>query len=163
MFSKIKKFFQKEEKKPENIKDISDALEWIKTYRKAQSFDTAVIATKELILKSRTGITYYENALRKVAVLENSNIEKIAKKAKEKRQKIDTAINTLYKEVNDLEKLIIDIEKERLNKISVEEQKAQKVRFKIHTQEIKDILSKKEYAHALSFAKKLVSDFPNEK
>ena len=163
MFSKIKKFFQKEEKKPENIKDISDALEWIKTYRRAHNFDTAVIATKELILKSRTGITYYENALRKVAVLENSNIEKIAKKAKEKRQKIDTAINTLYKEVSDLEKLIIDIEKERLNKISVEEQKAQKVRFKIHAQEIKDILSKKEYAHALSFAKKLVSDFPNEK
>ncbi len=163
MFSKIKKFFQKEEKKPENIKDISDALAWIKTYRKAQNFDTAVIATKELILKSRTGITYYENALRKIAVLENSNIEKIAKKAKEKRQKIDSAINTLYKEVSDLERLIIDIEKERVNKISVEEQKAQKVRFKIHAQEIKDILSKKEYAHALSFAKKLVSDFPNEK
>ncbi len=163
MFSKIKKFFQKEEKKPENIKDISDALAWIKTYRKAQNFDTAVMATKELILKSRTGITYYENALRKIAVLENSNIEKIAKKAKEKRQKIDNAINTLYKEVSDLERLIIDIEKERVNKISVEEQKAQKVRFKIHAQEIKDILSKKEYAHALSFAKKLVSDFPNEK
>ena len=163
MFSKIKQFFQKEEKKAENIRDISDALAWIKTYRKALNFETAIIATKELILKSRTGITYYESAQRKIAVLENSNIEKIAAKAKEKRQKIDVIIKQLYKDLASLEKLVIEIEKESFDKKSHEEQKAQKVKFKIHSQEIKDILEKKEYAHALSFAKKLVSDFPNEK
>lgn len=78
MLSKIKKFFSHDPKISENITDISDALAWIKTYRKALNFDTAIIATKELILKNKIGITYYENASRKISVLENSNIEKIA-------------------------------------------------------------------------------------
>lgn len=141
---------------------MSDALAWIKTYRKAGNYDTAIIATKELILKSQTAITYYENALRKIAVLENSNIEKIANSASDKRKKIDILLVNLYKELNNLEKTIAQIEKERNDKKSTEELKAQKVKFKIHSQEIKDILAKKDYIHALSFAKKLVSDFPNE-
>ncbi len=163
MFSRIKKYFSKSPQTSENITDISDALDWIKTYRKAQNFDTAVIATKELILKNQTGITYYENALRKVAVLENSNIEKIASSAREKHKKIDGILTILYKELNNLEKLIVEIEKERFDKQSIEEQNAQKVKFKMHSQEIKNIMHRKDYTHALSFAKKLVSDFPNEK
>ena len=163
MFSHIQKFFSRSPQKSENITDISDALDWVKTYRKAGNFDTAIIATKELILKNQTGITYYESALRKIAVLENSNIEKIAASAREKHKKIDTVLTTLYKELNNLEKLIVEIEKERFDKRSVEEQHAQKVKFKLHAQEIKETLNKKDYTHALSFAKKLVSDFPNEK
>lgn len=138
-------------------------MAWIKTYRRAGNFDTAIIATKELILKSRTGITYYENAGRKVAVLENSNIEKIAAAAREKRKQIDIILTGLYRELNNLEKLIVQIEKECLDKQSIEEQKAQKIKFKLHTQEIQVLLSKKDYALALALAKKLVSDFPNEK
>jgi len=121
------------------------------------------MATKELTLKCRKGITYYENALRKIAVLRNSNIEKIADKAKEKHRKIDIILIRLYKELNNLEKIIVQIEKEKLDKQAVEEQKAQKIKFQFHSQEIKEILDKKDYAHALSLAKKLVSDFPNEK
>lgn len=138
-------------------------MAWIKTYRRAGNFDTAIIATKELILKSQTGITYYENAGRKVAVLENSNIEKIAAAAREKQKQIDIILTGLYKELNSLEKVIVQIEKERLDKQSIEELKAQKIKFKLHTQEIQVLLSKKDYAHALALAKKLVSDFPNEK
>ena len=40
---------------------------------------------------------------------------------------------------------------------------AQKVKFKLHSQDIKDFLEKKDYIHALSLSKKLISDFPNEK
>lgn len=163
MFLNIIKLFRKNPKASENITDISDALAWINTYRKALNFDTAIIATRELILKSQTGITYYENALRKITVLENSNIEKIATAARGKHKKIDIILTSLYKEINNLEKIIIQIEKERLEKKDIEEHKAQKVKFKIHTQEIQEILHKKDYTHALSFAKKLVSDFPNEK
>jgi len=163
MFSKIKKFFWASSQASENIINISDALAWIKTYKKAERFDLAIMATKELTLKCRTGITYYENALRKIAVLRNSNIEKIADKAKEKHRKIDIILIRLYKELNNLEKIIVQIEKEKLDKQAVEEQKAQKIKFQFHSQEIKEILDKKDYAHALSLAKKLVSDFPNEK
>lgn len=96
-------------------------------------------------------------------VLENSNIEKIAMVAREKHKKINIILTELYKELNNLEKLVVEIEKERLDKKAVEEQAAQKIKFKLCTQEIKVILDKKEYSDALSYAKKLVSDFPNEK
>lgn len=162
MFSKIKLFFSLAPRASENITDISDALSWIKTYRKALNFDTAIIATKELILKNQTGITYYENIGRKIAVLENSNIEKIAMKAKEKRKKVTAILANLYKELANLEKILVQIEEERLAKQNIEEQKSQKIRFKLHSQEIQDALGSKDYTHALSHAKKLVSDFPNE-
>ena len=162
LLSKIKKFFKRDPKTSENISDILDALAWIKTYRKSGDFNTALIATKELILKNQIGITYYENVLRKVAVLENSNIAKIATNAKEKRKKIDSMLTNLYKELSNLEKLIYEIEKEQISRRTEEEQTAQKIKFKFHSQEIKNILEKKDYSHALSFAKKLVSDFPSE-
>jgi hypothetical protein len=159
----LKKFFRKNKTASEDITDISDALAWIESYRKALNFDTAIIATRELILKSKTGITYYENILRKIAVLENSNIRKIAVAAKGKHKKIDLILLSLYKDINNLEKVIAQIEKERIDKGSIEEHKAQKIKFKFHAQSIHEMLSKKDYVHALSFAKKLVSDFPNEK
>ncbi len=163
MFSKLKHIFSKTPKVSENITDISDALAWIKTYRKAGNYTTAITAAKELVLKSQTSITYYESALRKIAVLENTNVESISKKAKEKHAQIDAILSGLHKELNSLDKLIADIEKERTDKLSVEEQKIQRIKFKQHVQEIQKIITKKDYLHALSFAKKLVSDFPNEK
>lgn len=137
-------------------------MSWIKTYRKAGNFDTALIATKELILKSQTGITYYENASKKIAVLENSNIEKIATTAKEKRKKINVILIDLYKEINKLEKILVQIEKERIAKQDIAEREAQKIGFKLHSQKIKDLLFRKDYTHALTLAKKLVLDFPHE-
>lgn len=162
MFSKIKELFGTKPKTPENIIDISGALSWIKTYRKAGDFNTALMATRELILKSQTGITYYENVLRKIAVLENSNIEKIAKTAREKRKKVNLILSHFYKELRDLEKIIGEIEKERFSKQSIEDQKAQKLKFKLLTQELDTLIKKKDYTPALAFAKKLISDYPNE-
>ena len=121
------------------------------------------MATKELILKNKTGITYYENALKKIRVLENSNIEKIATAARGKRKKIDMVLIELYRELNNLEKIVVQIEKERLDEQSIEEQKAQKIKFKLRIQEITAILKEGDYIHALPLAKKLISDFPNEK
>ncbi len=117
LLSKIQKFFQKTPGTSENITDISDAISWIKTYRKALNFDLAIMATKELILKNQTSITYYENTQRKIAVLENSNIEQIATRAKEKRQKIDKVIISLYKDLRSLEKILGEIEVEKEKKM----------------------------------------------
>ena len=163
IFSKIKQFFQRTSKKSENISTISDALTWLKTCQKAGDFNTAIIAAKELILKSQTGITYYENAKRKIMVLENSNIETISIAAKEKHKKIDSLLIDLYKEINSIEKISEQIEKEYLDKKTKEEIIAKKQKFKIHTKELGELFRKKEYTDALVLAKKLVSEFPNEK
>lgn len=158
----MKKLFRLSPRASEDITDISDALAWIKTYRKARDFNTAIMAAKELILKTNTGITYYENAERKVAVLENSNIEKIATAAKEKRKKIGNILSDLYKKLSHLENIVDQIENERLKEKIAEENRAQKIKFKLHSQEIRGALDRKDYPHALSGAKKLVSDFPHE-
>lgn len=97
------------------ITDISDAILWIKTYRRAHDFDTALFATRELILKNKTGITYYEEAIKKIAVLENSNIDKIAQAAIAKRKKINNILEALYKELVILEKIMIQTEKEKID------------------------------------------------
>lgn len=88
---------------------------------------------------------------------------KIAEKAKDKRKKIDDIVVNLYKEMSDIQKLLKKIENEYSHKQAQEEQRAQKERFKIHSQEIKDILKRNEFLNALSHAKKLVSEFPNER
>lgn len=137
-------------------------MSWIKSSKNSGDFETAIIATKELILKNKSAINYYENAERKISVLENSNIEKIARKAKEKQKKVSTILVSLYKDLNTLEKTLAQVEKERLDKQVVEEQRAQKTAFKLHSKEIHNLLVKKDYIHALSLSKKLVSDFPTE-
>jgi hypothetical protein len=163
IFAKIKKFFQRNSQESENITDISEALTWLKTCQKTGDFNTAIIAAKELILKNQTGITYYENAKRKILVLENSNIETISLAAKEKHKKIDTILINLYKEVNNIEKVLVQIEKEYLEKRDKEEVIEKKLKFKLLTKDLNELFRKKEYTDALILAKKLLSDFHNEK
>lgn len=163
MFSKLKQLLWFIRPESEKITDFSDALDWISTYRKAKNFDTAIFATRELILKNKTSITYYENAQRKIAVIESSNIDRVAKAAKEKRKKVDAILNALYKQLNTLEKNLSDIEKEQLRGQEVEQKKLQQIKFKRDIWEIDVMFRKKDYARALSFSKKLVSDFPNER
>lgn len=163
MLSRIRTFLGLAPRASEEITDISDALSWIKTYRKAGDFDTATMAAKEIALKIQTSVTYYEKAEKKIAVLGNSNIEKIAIAAKEKRKKVNSILTDLYKQLRKIEKLSAEIEKEALDRKSLEERTMQKEKFKHQIREIDQILDKRDYSRALIFAKKLVSDFPQEK
>lgn len=163
MFSKIKKLFQRNLQKSESITNLSDALEWVKACRKKGDYNTAIIAAKELILKSQTSITYYENAIWKMMVLENSNIQTISVAAKEKHKKINAIIINLYKKINNIEKLSFQIEKEYLNKKHKEEEIEKKIKFNANIQKYKKLLKEKDYSEALLLAKKMVSDFPIEK
>lgn len=163
MFLKLKQFLKLVPPPSEMLTDISDAIAWIKTYRKAHDFDNALFATRELILKTKTGIHYYEESLKKIAVLENSNIETVVHAALLKRKKINDILAALYKELDTLEKIIVATEKEKIEIQKKDEEIIQKGKFKIQSAEIKELMDKKEYARALSFAKKLVSEFPQEK
>gem|GEM_PF-2480433 len=138
-------------------------MDWIKTYRKARNYDTAIIASKEILLKNKTGVTYYEEVLKKLFVLETSNIEKVSQAAKEKRKKVDDILTLLYKRLNILEKIIDDVEKEKILAQEKERKEAQKEKFGSSLKEIEGLLKKKDYSRALFFTKKLVADFPSDK
>ncbi|EKD30239.1 MAG: serine phosphatase [uncultured bacterium (gcode 4)] len=159
----IKKIFWWKESVSENITDFSDALDWIKTYRKARNYDTAIIASKEILLKNKTGVTYYEAVLKKLFVLEASNIDKVSQAAKEKRKKVDEILSLLYKRLNILEKIIGEVEEERTIAQEKEQKELQKERFGKSLKEIEGLMKKKDFSRALFFTKKLVADFPKDK
>lgn len=108
-------------------------------------------------------MTYYEEVLKKLFVLETSNIEKVSNAAKEKRKKVDDILSLLYKRLNILEKIIDEIEKEKIVVEEKERKEAQKEKFGTAFKEIEGLLKKKDYSRALFFTKKLVADFPNDK
>jgi hypothetical protein len=61
---------------------------WIETYIAAHEYDTAMIASRELLLKTKAGVTYYLSAEKKVKVLAISNIPAIAKASSIKLKEI---------------------------------------------------------------------------
>ncbi|MFZ4461986.1 MAG: hypothetical protein ACOYN2_05820 [Patescibacteria group bacterium] len=65
----------------DKVTDFSDAYDWIVTYQKSEEYDNAIMAARELLLKIKTGITYFNSAERKIAVLAASNIPSISKTA----------------------------------------------------------------------------------
>lgn len=89
------------------VNNFQDAYEWILTYKKAKQYHTAVMAARELLLKIKSGITYYVSAEKKIAVLASSNIENIAKTAKEKQKTIEKTLSTLYHWESKIHKLIL--------------------------------------------------------
>lgn len=147
----------------ENITEFSEAIDWIQAYKKAENFDTAIFACRELILKTKSSINYYEEVLKKLTFSEASNIEKISKVASEKKRSLSPILVMLYKRLDVLDKTMMDIEKNKQKNEKIKLDTLQKERFTISTREIDACIKKKEYTHALSFAKKLVADFPNEK
>lgn len=89
---------------------FNEAFSWIETYVKAEEYETAIMATRELMLKVKSGITYYLDAEKKVATLASSNIEDIAKKAKQKAKIIEREMKSLHQLELKLVKLIERIE-----------------------------------------------------
>jgi hypothetical protein len=75
----FKKLFTKKKIDSELINDFDKAFYFIRTYEKAEEYKTAIMAIRELILKHKSGINYYDEVLKKLHTLENSNIEAISR------------------------------------------------------------------------------------
>ncbi len=159
MFDLIKKFFGKKEAASEAVTGFTEAVDWIDAYRKAENYDTALMAAHELLLKIKTHITYTEQAERKASVLESTNLEDVAKTASEKKKQLGVRLDGLYKWERTVSKLLDDLKHE---KVKAEEKKAellQKRRFEDMENEVKASMKKKDYAKALQSARALMQTF----
>lgn len=56
----LKNLFLKQHRESNLIRGFDDALSWIKAYEKANDYTQAILAIRELLLKHRTAIHYYE-------------------------------------------------------------------------------------------------------
>lgn len=163
MLDSILNIFRKKTKDSELISEFDDALYFIKTYEKAEDYRTWIMATRELILKHKSWINYYEEELKKLYSLEGSNIVNIAKVAKEKIKKRKEALDVLYKRLSILEKYLMDIEKRRDKKEEKVKWNVELERFKFKKKELLEFIKKKDYIKAIVHSKKMVYDFPNNK
>lgn len=156
----IKKLFAK--KKAENAELISDfnkALYYIETYTKAKDYHNAIMAIRELILKHKTSITYYEQVQRKLYSIEASNIEAVSKSASLKIKKVKWILDIIYKRLSILEKNLIEVEKLKNKAEDIKRSKIEKEKISFRKKEIKDTLKKKDYSKSLVLAKKFVFDY----
>lgn len=159
MFELFKKLLGKKDAASETVTGFAEAVEWINAYRKAGNYDTALMATHELLLKIKTGITWSEQAERKATVLESTNLENVAMTAMAKRKQIQSRLEGLYKWERTISRLIDELKHE---KVAAEEKAAelhQMRRFADMEHEVKDHLKKKEYVKALQSARALVGTF----
>lgn len=163
MLDYILNIFKKKTKDSELISEFDDALYFIKTYEKAEDYRTWIMATRELILKHKSWINYYEEELKKLYSLEWSNIANIAKVAKEKIKKRKEALDVLYKRLSILEKYLMDIEKRRDKKEEKTKGNVELEKFKFKKKELLDFIKKKDYIKAIVHSKKMVYDFPSNK
>ncbi len=159
MFDLIKKFFGKKEAASEAVTGFTEAVDWIDAYRKAENYDTALMAAHELLLKIKTHITYTEQAERKASVLESTNLEDVARTASEKKKQLGVRLDGLYKWERTVSKLLDDLKHE---KVKAEEKAAellQKRRFEDMENEVKASMKKKDYVKALQSARALMQTF----
>lgn len=163
IFTDILWKFKKKEVKSELVKQYDEAIFCIQTYEKAKDYNSVIMATRELILKHKSWINYYEEWLKKMYSLEASNIEEISKWAKEKIKKVREIIDILYKRLSYLEKKLLEIEKIKEKKEQAIKEKVDKEKLKHRINEINDEISNKEYVKALTLAKKFAYDFQHNK
>ncbi len=141
----------------DKVTDFSDAYDWIITYKKAREYDTAIMAARELLLKIKSGITYFTSAEKKITVLASSNIESIAKAAKSKGRTVERHLKHLHTWETQVRKLIETCEELRIKKQEKDEE------LRIHAQVMAEIavinghITKKEFPQALHLAKKLAA------
>ncbi|MBP8016919.1 hypothetical protein KAZ01_02825, partial [Candidatus Gracilibacteria bacterium] len=159
-FGKIKNFLfsKKEKEQPGFIKGFDGALSFILAFKKNNDFKNAIMAIKELILKHKSAIHYYEEKSKKLHILEISNIEEVSVKAKKKIKILSNYLSLLYKRLSLLEKELFKIE--ICDQKYEERQKSdlEKGILKKQINEIEDLISKKDYIKALSLSRKLAFD-----
>jgi len=91
--------------------------------------------------------------------MEASNIQSISDDAKMKKKKINVALDILYKRLSILEKRLIEIENIKAKKDEKLKSQVDKEKFKFKNDEIKDLISKRDFAKALAQSKKFVFEF----
>jgi hypothetical protein len=104
------RFLHRQSKDASQVHDFKDAIAWIETYIAANEFDTGLIATRELLLKTKTEITFYIAAEKKVTVLASSNIPSVAKASTAKLKEIKKNLKALTERENTLRKNLEKIE-----------------------------------------------------
>jgi hypothetical protein len=144
-------------KTPQNVTKFHDAYKWIETYVKAEEFDTAIHASHELLLKIKSGITYYTHAEKKVLTFASSNLEEVAKAAKAKAKMIDKELHSLYEWEVKVKKLIERTKDLKKKSEEKKRKKEQEIAIKEELAGINEALKKREYTEALFLAKKLAT------
>jgi len=164
VFEKLKTFLNISKKKqPELIQWFKEALEWVETYEKIKDYKNVILAIRELILKHKSLLNYNEELIKKLYVLESSNVEEVSKKAQEKIKKVRDLSSELSSRLTLLEKrLAVNEEKNKAETEKYRKERQEK-EYKIQVKEIKTLLKNKEYSKALSLWKKIAFDFPNKK
>lgn len=150
-------------KDKEKVTAFVDAYRWIETYMKAGEYDTAIMAVRELLLKVKTGITYYLNAQKKVATLASSNIQEVAKAAKAKNKIIDSELQSLHEWETKLRKIIQICEELKAKQTARLEQERIKGEIHLEVTNIKNHIKKQEISQAYHLAKKLLSSHHDSK
>lgn len=130
---------------------------------KAGEYDTAIMAVRELLLKVKSGVTYYLSAQKKVATLAASNIQEVSRAAKSKHKIIESELQSLLEWEEKLRKLITACEEQKLKQMSRLEQ--ERIRGEIHMEAmaIKSHIKKNEITQAYHLAKKLLSSHHDSK
>lgn len=123
----------------------------------------ATFAARELILKTKSSINYYEEVLKKLMFLEASNIDNVSRTAVEKRKKIDAHLMDFYKRLRTLERIVAEIEKAKQHEDDRRKKNLQRMEIQAGIDMVNNCVKKKEYDRAVAFAKKLVADFPDSK
>lgn len=157
MFGGLLQYFAFGRKDKEKVTGFIDAYKWIETYAKAGEYDTALMATRELLLKVKTGITYYLEAQKKVATLASSNIAEVAKKAKSKNRIIDSELDHLYRWETKLRNTIVDCEEKKAKQLEKQEKLRIEAEIQKEIRDIKEHLRKNEVSQAYHLAKKLLA------
>lgn len=156
-------FFKMQSSPADKVTDFSEAYEWILTYQKSEEYENAIMAARELLLKIKTGITYFDSAERKVAVLASSNIANITKTAQEKSKIIKKQLKNLYKWELQLRKLIEKCEVLKAKKDAKDAENQVSTSIKVEIAVIDEAIKQNEHVQALHIAKKLASTHYNSK
>lgn len=112
------------------MNDFEKALYLIATYKKAKNYNSAVLATRELLLKYKTSINYYEAVLKKLYSLETSNIDIVAKSATIKITKIKEILDNIQKRLSIIQKELKDTE-------ALKQKNDEQIRMKVEKERIK--------------------------
>ncbi|EKE29357.1 MAG: hypothetical protein ACD_2C00185G0002 [uncultured bacterium (gcode 4)] len=159
MFGDFFNLFKNKTQETELINDFDKALYFIRTYEKAADYKTAIMATRELILKHKSWINYYEESLKRLYSLEASNIDAVSNDARDKIKKIKDWLDILYKRLGKLDSRLLELEKIKFKADEKLKLKVENEKIKFRAKEIKETLSRKDYTKALQQWKKFVFDF----
>lgn len=121
------------------------------------------MAAHELILKHKSAITYFESGLKKLYVLESSNIKEISNNAQAKIQKINVFLEEVYVRVSQLQKILENFQKNQQRFEDSVRLDKEKIQLEQMLVDVENFLGKHEYAKALGLVKKIVYEHQNYK